>query len=71
MLKLIEETDKHIKYLGFDNTNNYVFGTNEQITKILDDGYKYDPQDENTFYWDNCETLVVRVKNGRMTCKII
>ena len=71
MLKLIEETDEHIKYLGFDNPNNYVFGTNEQITKILDNKYKYDPKDENTFYWDNCETLGVRVKNGRMTYKII
>jgi hypothetical protein len=69
--KLIEENNKHIKYLGFDDPNKYVFGTNEQITKILDDGYKYEPENENTFYWDNAETLVVRVKNGRMTCKII
>jgi phenylalanyl-tRNA synthetase beta subunit len=69
--KLIEENNKHIKYLGFDDPNKYVFGTNEQITKILDDGYKYEPENENTFYWDNAETLVVRVKNGRMSCKII
>ena len=24
-----------------------------------------------TRFHDNCETLIVRVKNGRMTCKII
>lgn len=72
MSKLIEEINNDIKYLEFDNPNQYVFGTNEQITKILDDGYKYDDKPiEETYYWNNGETLVIRVKNGRMTYKVI
>ena len=71
--EMLNKAERDIQYLGFDNPDSYIFGTNADIDKILEDGYKYDEDKpiEETYYWDNCETLIVRVKDGRMTYKII
>lgn len=71
--EMLNKAEKDILYLEFDNPNSYIFGTNTDIDKILEDGYKYDGDKpiEETYYWNNYETLIVRVKDGRMTYNII
>ena len=71
--EMLNKAEKDILYLEFDNPNSYIFGTNADIDKILEDGYKYDEDKpiEETYYWNNSESVVVRVKNGRMSYTII
>jgi hypothetical protein len=71
--EMLNKAEKDILYLEFDNPNSYIFGTNDDIDKILEDGYKYDEDKpiEETYYWNNSESVVVRVKDGRMSYKII
>jgi hypothetical protein len=71
--EMLNKAEKDILYLEFDNPNSYIFGTNADIDKILEDGYKYDEDKpiEETYYWNNSESVVVRVKDGRMSYTII
>ena len=71
--EMLNKAEKDIQYLEIDNPNSYIFGTNADIDKILEDGYKYDEDKpiEETYYWNNSESVVVRVKDGRMTYEII
>ena len=73
LYEMLKKAENNIQYLEIDNPNSYIFGTNADIDKILEDGYKYDEDKpiEETYYWNNCETLIVRVKDGRMTYEII
>ena len=57
-------------YLGFQDNNNWLFGTCSEI-----DGYSKETYektiDGKQYLWDNAETLIFKVKNGIVEHKII
>ena len=67
---LKEEIKTTEDYIGFNNSLSWIFGTNADIDKYLNENYKEIHEDKE-YYWNNGETLVVRVQDGEMKVQII
>lgn len=70
--EVLKEAKRYAEeYLEFENNEKYVIGTCEEIDTYIHNNLEHTTEDGKTYYWDNGETLIVKVKNCKTSVEII
>ena len=70
--EVLKEAKRYTEeYLEFENNEQYIIGTCEEIDKYIKNNFEEKSEDGQSYYWDNGETLIIKIKNCKTSVEII
>lgn len=70
--EVLKEAKRYTEeYLEFENDEKYIIGTCEEIDTYIKNNFEQKSEDGQPYYWDNGETLIIKIKNCKTSVEII